>query len=83
MASHSGSGRASYFDYLIYLEKGDFIFVNSINNKYNFVVDDIFYIQKNGYFIDGYNSVDNTLFLITCSLDYVSRQLVIKANMVC
>ena len=81
--SHSGSGRASYFDNLIYLEKGDFILVNGIYKKYSFVVDEIFYIQKDGYFIDNYNNLDNTLFLITCSLDYISRQLVIRAKMVC
>ena len=82
LASHSGSGRASYFDNLVYLEKGDIIWINSANEKFVFAVEDIFYIQKNGYFDACYNDKGDTLFLITCSLEYVDKQVVVRAKLI-
>ena len=75
IASHSGGGKASYFDTLIFLDKGDIIWLNN----YTFVIEDIFYIEKSGYFNTNYTS--NTLFLITCSIDIKGKQLVIKSKL--
>ena len=75
IASHSGGGKGSYFDNLIFLDKGDIIWLNN----YTFVIEDIFYIEKNGYFDAFYTS--NMLYLITCSLDNKGKQLVIKSKL--
>lgn len=82
LAAHSGNGDTSYFDNLVYLEFGDFIFIEMNDFEYVFMVDELFYIQKNGYFSVSYNSEGNTLFLITCSLKYVNRQLVVRAKLI-
>lgn len=82
LASHSGGGRASYFDNLVRLEVGDFIWINGSDNNLVFVISEMFYIPKNGYFDANYDSIGNTLFLITCSLEYAGKQLVVKANMI-
>lgn len=82
LAAHSGSGQASYFDDLVYLEKGDIIWVNKNEEKYGFVVEEMFYIQKDGYFNVSYNVEGNMLFLITCSLKYVDRQLIIRSRLI-
>lgn len=78
IAGHSGSARNSYFDNLIYLEKGDLIYLN----KFIFVVEKIYFIQKDGNFLSYYNKEGNTLFLITCSLKYIDKQLIIKAKLI-
>lgn len=78
LAAHSGSGSATYFNSLIFLEKGDSIFLNFLNKVDSYVVIDKYYILKNGYFEVGEVYSDH-LFLITCSLDYSDRQLVVEA----
>ena len=82
LASHSGGGKASYFDNLVCLEKGDLIWLMGRGSGYIFVVEDIYYIEKNGYFVVDNNKIKNTLFLITCSLRYVNKQLVVKSNLI-
>lgn len=82
LASHSGGGMASYFDGLVYLEKGDFIWLIVDNKSLAFIVEEVFYIQKNGYFEVSYDSEGNTLFLITCSLKYVDKQLIVKSKLI-
>lgn len=79
LASHSGGGQASYFDDLIYLEIGDVIFLKYRDKNLSYVVDKIFYIEKNGYF--EVEDRDNRLFLITCSLTNSKEQLVIRGQM--
>lgn len=81
LAAHSGSGRASYFDNLVFLEKGDIVWLSS-DIDYAFVVVDKFYIQKDGYFEANYDSKGDTLFLITCSLRYVDKQLIVRAKLI-
>lgn len=82
LASHSGSSKSSYFDDLVYLEKGDFIRVGNKEGMMVFVVWEMEYIDKNGYFDVSYSSKGNELFLITCSLKYVNRQLVVRAKLI-
>lgn len=82
LASHSGGGVASYFDKLVYLEIGDIVWLYGNDLELGFVVKDIFYISKNGYFEASYGSDGNVLFLITCSLEYVGKQLIVKADLV-
>lgn len=82
LASHSGGGKASYFDNLIFLEKGDIIWIISDGKRCCFVVQELFYIEKNGFFVTNYGDDGNTLFLITCSLNYVNKQLVVKSTLI-
>ena len=82
IASHSGSSRASYFDDLVYLEIGDLIGLKNDNNVIIFVVRDMFYIDKNGSFDVSYNINGGELFLITCSLEYINRQLIVRGELI-
>lgn len=79
LAAHSGSGNASYFNDLRYLEIGDFVYLDFPNERFVYVVEDIYSILKTGK-MDIYEE-DCTLYLITCSLEYSDRQLVIKARL--
>ena len=82
IASHSGSSRASYFDDLVYLEIGDLIGLKNDNNIIIFVVRDMYYIDKNGSFDVSYNINGGELFLITCSLKYINRQLIVRGELI-
>ena len=82
LASHSGSSKASYFDNLVYLEKGSFIILRTEDSILIFVVRDMFYIDKSGYFNVSYSANGGELFLITCSLNYVNRQLIVRAELI-
>lgn len=82
IASHSGSSKASYFDDLVYLSIGDLISLKNDDNIMIFVVRDMYYIDKNGYFNVSYNDEGEELFLITCSLDYINRQLIVRAKLI-
>ena len=80
LAGHSGSGRFSYFNDLSLLEIGDVIKISIDNNDFTYVVDDIYFIDKKGYMDVTFS--DNTLFLITCSLIYLDKQLVIRSKLI-
>ena len=80
LAAHSGSGSASYFNELVDLDIGDIILIEKNNIKKYFVIKDKFYITKNGYF--EYFSFENRLYLITCSLDYLDKQLVVESILI-
>ena len=82
IASHSGGGDASYFDDIAHLEKGDMIYITKKDNTLIFVTEEIFYIQKRGTLEAMYSGYGNTLFLITCSLKYLDKQIIIKAKLV-
>ena len=82
IASHSGGGDASYFDNIAYLEKGDIIYLNNKKQNLCFVIEEKFYIQKRGSFEAFYSGAGNTLFLITCSLKFIDKQIIIKAKLV-
>ena len=49
-ASHSGGGSGSFFDNLVYLEKGDNIWINIDGNCLEEIVDNIFYIDLPEFF---------------------------------
>lgn len=80
-AAHSGNGDKSYFNDIILLEKGDFIFVYIGDKKLMYVVNEKYFIDKNGYFyVDEVES--NSLYLITCSRVYLDKQVVVVASIV-
>lgn len=82
LAAHSGSGSKCYFNDLILLEKGDIIFIFIGHDKLCFVVEELFYIEKEGYFEVLSQIQSNYLFLITCSLDYDNKQLIVKSRLI-
>lgn len=79
-AAHSGNSSVSYFNNLVNLSIGDVIFVKFDNNSLCYLVDNIYYIEKLGYLnIEG--NERNVLFLITCSLEYPGKQLIVHSSM--
>ena len=81
LAGHSGSGSNNYFNDLKLLEIGDFIYVEKDGLEYCYRVVETYFILKNGY-LNVDNNLYDTLFLITCSLDYPDKQLIIRAKLV-
>lgn len=80
LAGHSGSGSNSYFNDLILVEVGEIVYITRDGYQYSFVVEDSYYIIKNGYLeVDA--NVSNVLFLITCSLEYPEKQLILRAKL--
>ncbi len=79
LASHSGVGSNAYFNDLIELEKGDIVWISYEGKRFDFIVEEMYYIPKNGYFKveEDYFGV---VYLITCSLVSSKEQLVVKAN---
>lgn len=82
LAAHSGTGVANYFNQLVELEKGDMILIDNGVKKLYFVVDEYFYIPKSGYLEYPSDEFCDLLYLITCSLEYLDYQLVVKARLV-
>lgn len=80
-AAHSGYGDKSYFNDIILLEKGDFIFVHIGDRRFMYVVSDKYFIDKDGYFYVG-EVEKNSLYLITCSRVYLDKQVVVVASMI-
>lgn len=81
LAGHSGSGKASYFNKLKYVEEGDLILVTLKDKVLYYLVIDTYYIYKSGSFSISTEDMNCTLYLITCSLDYPSKQFVVKAKL--
>lgn len=82
LAGHSGGGRASLFDELFRLEKGDLVYIYYKNKNKVFVVEELFYIKKDGYFEKYYDNGVGFLYLITCSLKYFNKQLIVKSKLI-
>lgn len=79
-AAHSGNGDNCYFNDLIYLEKGDFVVVKIKNDEFCYVIEEIFLIDKDGTF--EFVDMDDSLFLITCSLVYKNKQLIVRGSLI-
>ena len=78
-AGHSGYGRYSYFNDLIYIHNGDIIVVDLFYKKLYYKVNFIYFIDKVGYMFS--DSKEDTLYLITCSLSDKKKQLIIEAKL--
>ena len=75
LASHSGNSPVSYFNDIDKLSLGDEIFVEDKNNIYTYLVDNIFVINKTGFF--KYDNKDKYVYLVTCVKNKHKKQLVI------
>jgi LPXTG-site transpeptidase (sortase) family protein len=77
LAAHSGNSKIAYFKNLYKLEKNDIVNLVINNKKLNFIVEDIYYVKKNGNIAVPKN-LKNVLYLTTCDRFNNKRQLVIK-----
>ena len=82
LAAHSGRGKTSYFNRVVELQIGDFIWIYYYDKILCFQVEELFYISKNGYFELNSDIDCDTLFLITCSLIYFDKQVVVQAKLI-
>lgn len=69
LASHSGNSSISFFKNLKQLNIGDEVYIYYNNIKYKYKINDYYSKTKDGT-ININNSIDNTIYLITCVDDY-------------
>ena len=76
LAAHSGTSNISYFKDLYKLKKGNKIYVYYSGMKYEYVLDNIYNVNKTGEVKIQRNPKRNTLTLITCTKDSNTEQTV-------
>lgn len=79
LASHSGTNKNAYFNDLEKLSINDMIYITINNQKQIYNINDIYLIDKTGYLEVKEYQID-TLILITCSIKYQNKQLIVVAN---
>ena len=80
LAAHSGHGPLAYFKDLDNLVIDDMIYLTINNNHYNYIVNDIYELEKNGKIIVNHNIHDNYLVLTTCAPN--NKQLVVVSKLI-
>lgn len=74
---HSGIGNNALFNDLVKLNVGDKIFLTYLNEKYEYIIYNIDYIDKyKNYVVNN----DNQLYLVTCDLKNLHKQIVINSK---
>lgn len=81
LAAHSGSNSNAYFNNISLLNKNDLIYITMKNNTYVYGVTNIYYINKTGY-MKIPEKLSNTLILITCSVKYKNKQLIVVSTLI-
>ena len=81
IAGHSGNGDNCYFNKIKDLELGEYIYIVINDERLIYMVEDIYYIVKDGY-MDIFDDEVNIIYLITCDVYNNNRQLVIKGVLV-
>lgn len=66
LAAHSGSSSVGYFKHLDQLTLNDVVYIYYKNNKYKYVISDIYDVEKTGYVAIKRDQTKQTLTLITC-----------------
>lgn len=66
LAGHSGNARISYFRHLDKLTNGDEIILDYKNHSYEYIVSNIYDVEKTGTAVINRDTNKNTLTLITC-----------------
>lgn len=79
LASHSGNSAISYFKNLYKLSKGDTLKIHYNNNIYEYKINDIYEIKKNGTLNVRIDTSKNTVILITCTKNNNKTQTVYVA----
>lgn len=80
LAGHSGNGDNAYFNLIRNINIGDIIYIDVYDERLVYEVYDIYYVIKNGYI--SFSLDNNMLYLITCSLVYKNKQLVIVSRLI-
>lgn len=82
LAAHSGIGNNAYFNEIDKLEISDFIYIKYDDFIYTYVINDIYYQDKDGNleFKMDYNYTN--LVLVTCTKLEIDKQLVISAYLI-
>ena len=81
LAAHSGNSYLGYFNNLDKLIVNDEVFIYYQKQKYQYIIDNIYQIEKNGNLTIQKNIKENYLVLTTC-VKNENKQLVIEAKMV-
>lgn len=82
IASHSGTSDISYFNELDKLEIGDISQIIYSGYIYNYKVDNIYNVQKNGKIVIKRNKNNSTLTLTTCNPKDNKKQLIIISSLI-
>lgn len=80
LVAHSGTGYLAFFKNLNQLALDDNLFLDIDNNSYQYIISDIYEIDKNGKIIVNHNIHENYLVLSTCSKN--NKQLVIISKLI-
>ena len=80
LVAHSGYGYLAYFKDLNKLGLDDQVYLDMNHHTYQYVVSDIYEIEKNGKIIVNHNIHDNYLILSTCSNN--DKQLVVVSKLI-
>ena len=81
LAAHSGNNSNAYFNNISLLNKNDLIYITMKNNTYVYEVKNIYYINKTGS-MEISEELSNTLILITCSVKYKNKQLIVVSTLI-
>ena len=80
LAAHSGDSYLSYFKDIDLLKLDDKIIIHYNNIKYNYLVNDIYELPKNGKITFNKNINENILVLTTCSKNK-DKQLIVVSKL--
>ena len=81
LTAHSGYGYLAFFKDLDKLELDDLIMIDINNNSYQYIVSDIYEMDKTGKIIVNHNIHENYLVLSTCS-NNKDKQLVVVGKLI-
>ena len=80
LVAHSGSGYLAFFKDLNKLQINDFIYLDINNNTYQYIINDIYEVEKSGFIPVNHNVNEKYLVLSTCS-NNKDKQLVITSKL--
>lgn len=80
LVAHSGSGYLAFFKDINVLTIGDTINLDIGNKDYQYVVNDIYELNKNGKIMVNHNIHDNYLVLSTCGNN--NKQLIVTSKLI-
>lgn len=80
LVAHSGTGYLAYFKNLDKLNIDDIIYLDIDNLSYEYVINDIYEVDRNGLININHNINDNYLILSTCSNN--DKQLIISSKLI-
>ncbi|MGN1379468.1 MAG: sortase [Bacilli bacterium] len=76
---HSGYAKNAFFNDLINLSINDEIIIKYFGVTYKYIIFDIDYITKKSSYLITYEQ--NNLYLVTCDINNLNKQIVIKARL--